>query len=42
MVGLSLGDRACLALAMQLQLPAVTGDKAWKKLSLDAEIRVFR
>lgn len=41
-VGLSLGDRACLALAMQLQLPAVTGDKAWKKLSLDAEIRVFR
>src|SRR5579863_1114878 len=28
-VGLSLGDRACLALARHLELPAVTTDKVW-------------
>ncbi|MEO0983689.1 MAG: type II toxin-antitoxin system VapC family toxin [Pseudomonadota bacterium] len=27
--GLSLGDRACLALAMSLGLPAITADRAW-------------
>jgi ribonuclease VapC len=27
--GLSLGDRACLALALQLDLPAYTSDTAW-------------
>ena len=32
--GLSLGDRACLALAMQRQLPAVTADSSWQRLSL--------
>lgn len=30
--GLSLGDRACLALAIKLKLPAVTADKEWSKL----------
>ena len=30
--GLSLGDRACLALAAQRKLPAVTADKEWAKL----------
>ena len=32
--GLSLGDRACLALAIKLKLPAVTADKEWSKLKL--------
>lgn len=32
--GLSLGDRACLALAMKLKVPAVTADKQWSKLKL--------
>ncbi len=30
--GLSLGDRACLALAQQRQLPAMTADTAWAQL----------
>ena len=32
--GLSLGDRACLALATRLYVPAVTADKEWSKLKL--------
>jgi len=40
--GLSLGDRACLALAMTLNLPVITSDRAWSKLPLDLEIRVIR
>lgn len=32
--GLSLGDRACLALAMKLNVPAVTADKQWSKLNV--------
>ena len=39
--GLSLGDRACLALAQRLGLPALTTDRAWKDLSLDIEVRVI-
>lgn len=31
-LGLSLGDRACLALARQLGAVAVTGDGAWQKI----------
>ena len=31
-VGLSLGDRACLALAGQLAAPAFTTDRAWSRL----------
>lgn len=30
--GLSLGDRACLALALQRKAPAMTTDKAWLRL----------
>ena len=42
-LGLSLGDRACLALAAELGLPAVTVDKIWKDLPIDdLEIRVVR
>lgn len=32
--GLSLGDRACLALSIKLKVPAVTADKEWSKLKL--------
>ena len=40
--GLSLGDRACLALAAVLGLPAVTADRIWPDLGLPIEIRVVR
>ena len=30
-LGLSLGDRACLALAQVRDAPAVTADRIWKK-----------
>ena len=32
--GLSLGDRACLATAIQLGLPVYTADKAWGELNI--------
>jgi PIN domain nuclease of toxin-antitoxin system len=40
--GLSLGDRACLALARLRNLPAVTADRAWAKLDLGISIEVVR
>ncbi len=39
--GLSLGDRACLALAIKLKIPAVTADKEWSKLKL-CKVNVIR
>ena len=41
-LGLSLGDRACLALAIERELPVLTTDKAWKALRLGVEIRLIR
>lgn len=40
--GLSLGDRACLALAVTQNATAVTVDKVWKKLALGCEVEVIR
>jgi len=40
--GLSLGDRACLALAMALDAPVYTTDRAWIQLHLAVEIRMIR
>jgi PIN domain nuclease of toxin-antitoxin system len=40
--GLSLGDRACLALARRLKVPAVTADRAWAGLRLDVEVQLLR
>ncbi len=41
-LGLSLADRACLALAQRLELPVVTTDRAWAKLQIGVEIRLVR
>ncbi len=40
--GLSLGDRACLALAMTHKLPVLTADRTWKSLKLGVKIEVIR
>lgn len=40
--GLSLGDRACLALAQRLVLPAITADTAWAALTLPVTIDCIR
>jgi ribonuclease VapC len=40
--GLSLGDRACLALAAREGVPAVTADRIWATLKLDVEVRLIR
>lgn len=40
--GLSLADRACLALAMERDTPVVTADKAWVGLTLDIEMQFIR
>jgi len=41
-IGLSLGDRACIALALGRRVPALTADRKWSKLDLGVEIRVIR
>jgi predicted nucleic acid-binding protein len=41
-LGLSLGDRACLALAMARGLPAVTMDRGWAALDIGAEVIIAR
>ncbi len=42
-LGLSLGDRACLALAKRLELPAITMDRTWALLEQEEiVIRVLR
>jgi PIN domain nuclease of toxin-antitoxin system len=40
--GLSLGDKACIALASRERLPALTADRAWARLDLDVEIKLIR
>lgn len=43
-LGLSLGDRACLATAMAHQLPVLTADRVWKELegALNLQIELIR
>jgi ribonuclease VapC len=41
-IGLSLGDRACLALGIALKLPVYTAEKAWKRLKVGVRIHVIR
>ncbi|MCX5950766.1 MAG: type II toxin-antitoxin system VapC family toxin [Cyanobacteria bacterium] len=40
--GLSLGDRACLSLALRLDLKVVTCDRAWAQLPLELEVQILR
>lgn len=40
--GLSLGDRACLALGLDRKNTVVTADKLWTKLKFDLTIEVIR
>lgn len=41
-LGLSLGDRACLALGITTGYPIYTADRAWGKLELDCKIILIR
>jgi PIN domain nuclease of toxin-antitoxin system len=41
-LGLSLGDRACLALGIALKVPVYTAEKAWKKVKVGVRIHVIR
>lgn len=41
-LGLSLGDRACLALARRLGLPALTADATWEGLAVGVGVGVVR
>jgi PIN domain nuclease of toxin-antitoxin system len=41
-LGLSLGDRACLATAQELELPVITADRIWRELELHVPIHVVR
>ncbi len=42
-LGLSLADRACIALASRLSIPALTTDSAWAELELEAVfVRLIR
>jgi len=40
--GLSLGDRACLALGHELGLPVATADRAWASVDVGVEIVLIR
>ena len=41
-LGLSLGDRACLALALALKVPVYTAEREWKKLNVGVRVHVIR
>jgi ribonuclease VapC len=41
-LGLSLGDRACIALGLTLRAPIFTAEKLWGKLKLGVRVHVIR
>lgn len=41
-LGLSLGDRVCLALALTANASAVTADRAWKELDIKVDVKLIR
>lgn len=41
-LGLSLGDRACLALAAALKAPVYTAERAWTKLNTGVRVHLIR
>jgi len=40
--GLSLGDRACLALGLAINSPVYTADRAWAQLQVGVDVRLVR
>jgi ribonuclease VapC len=40
--GLSLGDRACLALALQRNSAVLTADRAWAKVDVGVKVELLR
>ncbi len=40
--GLSLGDRACLALGLKTELPVLTTDRAWADLKVGVSVGLIR
>ena len=40
--GLSLGDRACLALAAREGAPVLTSDRTWSGVNIGVEVRLIR
>ncbi len=41
-LGLSLADRACLALALDRKLPVITADRVWGHLDLAVDVQILR
>jgi ribonuclease VapC len=41
-IGLSLGDRACLALGMFLNVPVLTADRRWNEAGIPVTLRFIR
>ena len=41
-LGLSLGDRSCLALAIALNAPVYTADRSWTGLKLKTRVHIIR
>lgn len=41
-LGLSLGDRACLAVGMERSDAVYTADRAWLQLALEVEVKAIR
>jgi len=41
-VGLSFGDRACLALGLSLGIPVITADRVWSTLSIGVTVTIIR
>lgn len=41
-IGLSLGDRACLALGLAMDLPVMTADRVWMALAEKAQVQCIR
>lgn len=41
-LGMSLGDRACIALGLHLTLPVLTAERTWQSLSLPVPVHTIR
>ncbi|MDA9163679.1 type II toxin-antitoxin system VapC family toxin [Rickettsiaceae bacterium] len=41
-IGLSLGDRACIALGIETNYPIYTADKVWSKIDFGCQINLIR